>query len=325
MDHIQHKFVEIGSLDLHVPELGPIRYDTDLLCVAATAIVIVFLHGFPEIWYSWRHQMVGVANVGYRALAPDFRGYGLSEVPAEPGKTNFIDLVDDLLGILDHYKIQKVFLVAKDFGSEIAYDFELLHPDRVLGVVTLGVPYVPDALKYKLFAQLPEGFYVRRWMKPGRAEADFGRFRVKEVVRRIYILFSRDVIPIATKENQEIMDIVNYTTPLPPWFTKKDLNAYGKLYERSGFRTPLQIPYRAKPVNLGKIIPRVTVPALHIIGGKDYFYKLPGIKQYIMAGEVKKYVPHLTVTFLSEGTHFIQEQYPKKVNKLIIKFLKKHT
>ncbi|KAF5176514.1 hypothetical protein FRX31_033899 [Thalictrum thalictroides] len=58
MDHIQHKFVEIGGLDLYVAELGPIRYDTDLLCAAATATVIVFLHGFPEIWYSWRHHIL---------------------------------------------------------------------------------------------------------------------------------------------------------------------------------------------------------------------------------------------------------------------------
>lgn len=73
-----------------------------------TGPAVVFLHGFPEIWYSWRHQMLAVANAGFRALAPDFRGYGLSELPAEPEKTTFKDLVDDLLAILDTFELQKV-------------------------------------------------------------------------------------------------------------------------------------------------------------------------------------------------------------------------
>ncbi|PIA28356.1 hypothetical protein AQUCO_07100022v1 [Aquilegia coerulea] len=323
MEHIQQKFVEVGGLNLHVAELGPIRYDADLLCAAATATVIVFLHGFPEIWYSWRHQMVGVANAGYRAIAPDFRGYGLSQIPAEPEKTNFIDLVDDLLGILDHYKIKKAFIVGKDFGAQVGYSFELLHPDRVLGVVTLGVPYVPDALSAQLYSSLPEGFYIKRWMIPGIAEADFGRFKVETVVKRIYILFARDVVPIAN-ENQQILDLVNSSAKLPQWFTKHDLKVYAKLYKRSGFTTPLQVPYRARPVDLGTTVPKVSAPALLLMGDKDYFFKFPGIEQYL-AGGVKQFVPNLNVTFISKGTHFVQEQFPAQVNKLIIKFLKKHT
>ncbi|KAF9608348.1 hypothetical protein IFM89_009283 [Coptis chinensis] len=323
MYHIHQNFVEIRGLSLHIAELGPICSGADVLCAAAAATVIVFLHGFPEIWYSWRHQMVGVANAGYHAIAPDFRGYGLSQVPAEPGKTTFQDLIDDLVGILDHYKIPKAFVVGKDFGAQVAYNFELLHPDRVLGVVTLGIPYVPGALQTQLYGQLPEGAYLKRWMIPGRAEADFGRFKVKTVVKRIYILFSGNEIPIA-KENQEILDLVNKSSPLPPWLTNKDLKVYASLYKKSGFSTPLQVPYRASPVDLGTIIPKVSVPALLIMGDDDYFFKFPGIQQYLASG-VKQFVPDLNVTYMSKGTHFVQEQFPTKVNRLIIKFLKKHT
>ncbi|XP_071907092.1 epoxide hydrolase 2-like [Coffea arabica] len=84
MENIQHNYVEVRGLKLHVAEIG-------------SGPAVVFLHGFPEIWYSWRHQMLAVANAGFRAIAPDFRGYGLSQVPAEPEKTTFKDPVDDIL------------------------------------------------------------------------------------------------------------------------------------------------------------------------------------------------------------------------------------
>jgi pimeloyl-ACP methyl ester carboxylesterase len=78
--------------------------------------VIVFLHGFPEIWYTWRHQMIAVAKAGFRAIAPDYRGYGLSDPPPQPEKALFSDLITDLLGILDALQISKVFLTRNLFG-----------------------------------------------------------------------------------------------------------------------------------------------------------------------------------------------------------------
>ena len=79
---------------------------------------------------------------------------------------------------------------------------------------------------------------------PGRAEADFGRFDVKTVVRKVYTMFSGSLPPVAADDNQEIMDLVDSSTPLPPWFSEEDLAEYGSLYEKSGFRTALQVPYR---------------------------------------------------------------------------------
>ncbi|XP_077224787.1 epoxide hydrolase 2-like [Tasmannia lanceolata] len=231
MDQIQHKYLDIRGLKLHVAEIGKGPF------------VVVFLHGFPEIWYSWRYQMMAVANAGFRAIAPDFRGYGLSQTPPEPENASFIDLVHDLLAILDSFAITKVFLIGKDFGARPAYQFALLHPERVLGVITLGVPFMvsgPHAFPRDL---LPEGFYMLRWQEPGRAEADFGRFNIKTVVRNIYILFSGSELPVAGKD-EEIMDLVDSSTPLPSWFTDEDLTAYATLYEKSGFRLPLQVPYR---------------------------------------------------------------------------------
>jgi pimeloyl-ACP methyl ester carboxylesterase len=134
----------------------------------------------------------------------------------------------------------QVFVVGKDYGAIPAYDFALRHPDRTRGVMCLGIPFSPEPFN---FDTMPEGFYILRWREPGRAEADFGRHDVRRVVRTIYILFSRSEIPVA-EEGQEIMDLADLSTPLPPWFTEEDLDAYAALFEKSGFRYPLQIPYR---------------------------------------------------------------------------------
>ncbi|TKY59301.1 Bifunctional epoxide hydrolase 2 [Spatholobus suberectus] len=309
MDRIQHKFVDVGALKLHVAEIG------------TGPNAVVFLHGFPEIWYSWRHQMIALADAGFRAISFDYRGYGLSDPP--PDKASWSDLLNDLLAILDALALSKVFLVGKDFGARPAHFFSILHPERVLGVVTLGVPYVPPGHS-EYHKYLPEGFYILRWREPGRAEADFGRFDVKTVVRNIYILFSRSEIPIAN-ENQEIMDLVEPDTPLPAWFTEEDLATYGALYEKSGLQTALQIPYRSfgEVFNLPDTV--VKVPALVIMGGKDYILKFPGIEDLTKGEIAKDLVPNLEVTFIPEGTHFVQEQFPEQVNQLILDFLAKHT
>nr|XP_029118035.1 uncharacterized protein LOC105036409 [Elaeis guineensis] len=149
MEKIEHSSLSIRGLNLRIAHVGKGELGT-----------VVFLHGFPEIWYSWRHQMVAVAEAGFRAIAPDFRGYGLSEQPPEPEKATWEDLVDDLLAILDSLSIPKAFVVGKDFGAKPAYYFVVSHPDRVAGVITLGIPFAP-----KRFSRdsLPEGFYIFRW------------------------------------------------------------------------------------------------------------------------------------------------------------------
>ncbi|CAK8577751.1 unnamed protein product [Lathyrus sativus] len=310
MEEIEHKFVNVGDLKLHIAQIG------------TGPNVVVFLHGFPEIWYSWRHQMIALAAAGFRAIAPDYRGYGLSDPPPEPEKTTFSHLLNDLLAILDALSLSKVFLVGKDFGGPPAYLFSNLHPERVLAVITLGVPYVPPGPPI-LHNYLPEGFYILRWKEPGRAEADFGRFDAKTVVRNVYILFSRSELPIAN-ENQEIMDLVESDTPLPTWFTEEDLSTYGALYEKSGFRTALQVPYRTIGDDLSLPDPVVKVPVLLIMGGKDYVFKFPGMEDLIKSEKAKELVPNLEVKFIPEGTHFVQEQFPEQVNQLILAFISKH-
>ncbi|XP_059282287.1 uncharacterized protein LOC132036075 isoform X2 [Lycium ferocissimum] len=311
MDEIKHKFIEVNGLKLHVAEIGS---------ESSTSLVVVFLHGFPEIWYSWRYQMLAIATSGcFRAIAFDYRGYGLSGKPGVPEKTTFVGLVNDLLGLLDALSIPKAFLVGKDFGAFVTSLFVVLHEERVSGFVTMGVPFMlPGPSDYDKY--LPEGFYISRWAEPGRAEADFGRFDAKTVVRKIYISFSRSELPIAD-ENQEILDLVEPGTPLPFWLSEKDLAIYGALYEKSGFQTALKVPYRAMGKEMNVTERMVKVPALLIMGEKDYVLKFPGMEEYISSEKLKSLAPNLEITFMPEGTHFVQEQSPDEVNQLLLSFL----
>ncbi|KAF5811913.1 putative soluble epoxide hydrolase [Helianthus annuus] len=311
MDQIVHKFVQVNGVKLHLAEIGN-----------ESSPAVVFVHGFPEIWYSWRHQMISVAAAGFRAIALDCRGYGLSDPPPDINKFGFSDIVEDILAIIDSLAINKIFIVAKDAGVRPAYVFTLRYPTRVTGVIALGIPHTPFGSP-RYLTELPEGFYINRWREPGRAEADFGRLDVKTVVRNIYILFSRSELPIAS-ENQEIMDIVDASTPLPSWFTEEDLSAYAALYEKSGFHNSLKVPYRVIEEEYGIEDPVIKNPMLLIVGEKDYFLKFTGVEDFIRSGMVKQFASDLEVEYLPEGGHFVQEQFPEKVNPLIIVFLRKH-
>uniref|UniRef100_A0ACD5U669 Uncharacterized protein n=1 Tax=Avena sativa TaxID=4498 RepID=A0ACD5U669_AVESA len=307
---IEHTTLPIRGLNLHVAQVGKDELGT-----------VVFLHGFPEIWYTWRHQMLAVAAAGYRAIAPDSRGYGLSDQPPEDQEATWEDLVADVLDILDALSISKAFMVGKDFGAMPAYDFALRHPDRTRGVMCLGIPFSPVPLTIDT---MPEGFYILRWREPGRAEADFGRHDVRRVVRTIYILFSRSEIPVAD-QGQEIMDLADLSTPLPPWFTEEDLDAYAALYEKSGFRFPLQIPYRALHRMTRHVDAKFQVPVFMVMGEKDYCFKFPGFEPAMRSGIMNTFAPDLKITYIPEGSHFVQEQFPEQVNDLLLGFLKDHS
>ncbi|MBA0666599.1 hypothetical protein Goklo_002994, partial [Gossypium klotzschianum] len=212
---------QVGGLKLHVAQIG------------TGPKVVLFFHGFSGIWYSRKHQMIIVANAGFRAITFDFRGYGLSTIHWSQKKANFNDLVVDIVALLDSLAIDKAFLLGKNFGAILAFMVAIIHPERVLGIITLGMPFrLPGPLGLQ-FNLLPKGSYVLRWAEPGRAEAGFGRFDAKTIIRNIYILFSGSELPIAG-DDEEIMDLVDSSTPLPPWFTEEDLDVYATLYQNSG-------------------------------------------------------------------------------------------
>ena len=151
MEKIQHSTIPTNGINIHLASIG-------------SGPALLFLHGFPEIWYTLRHQLLFFASRGFRAIAPDLRGYGDSDVPPSPSSYTAHHIVGDLIGLLDHLEIDQVFLVGHDLGATIAWYFSIFRPDRVKALVNLSVyhtpriPEMPPLAIIRLF--LGDDFYI---------------------------------------------------------------------------------------------------------------------------------------------------------------------
>ena len=125
---LTHRFVESNGIRLHIAEQG-------------SGPLVLLLHGFPECWYSWRHQLRGLAEAGYHAVAPDQRGYCRSDRPESVGSYTILHLVGDVIGLLDELEEEQAVIVGHDWGAPVAWHSAQMRPDRVRGVVGLSVPH----------------------------------------------------------------------------------------------------------------------------------------------------------------------------------------
>jgi len=156
MNEATQRMVETNGIRLHLAEQG-------------AGPLVVLCHGFPESWYSWRHQLAALAAAGFHAVAPDMRGYGQSDRPEEIDRYTLFHLVGDMVGVLDALKAEQAVIVGHDWGAPVAWSAALLRPDRFRAVIGLSVPYIPrgrmrptsvmpqnaDALFYQLYFQSP--------------------------------------------------------------------------------------------------------------------------------------------------------------------------
>jgi pimeloyl-ACP methyl ester carboxylesterase len=128
MEKIEHTVVRTNGINMHIASIG-------------TGPVVLFVHGFPELWYSWRHQLLYLSSLGYRCIAPDLRGYGDTDAPPSAASYTAFHIIGDLVGLLDHLGVDQVFLVGHDWGAMMAWYFCLFRPDRVKAVVNMSVPF----------------------------------------------------------------------------------------------------------------------------------------------------------------------------------------
>lgn len=128
MEDIQHKMMSVNGITMHVAEKGE-------------GPVILFLHGFPELWYSWRRQILALSSMGFHAVAPDLRGYGDTEAPDAISAYNCLHVVGDLVALLDAIGAEQVFLVGHDWGAMIGWYLCLFRPERIKAFVCLSVPF----------------------------------------------------------------------------------------------------------------------------------------------------------------------------------------
>ncbi|PIN11860.1 Soluble epoxide hydrolase [Handroanthus impetiginosus] len=316
MDQIVHKNLKVNGINMHVAEIGQGPES------------VLFLHGFPELWYSWRHQMLHLSARGYRAIAPDLRGYGDTDAPPSVSSYTMFHIVGDLVALLDALGLERVFLVGHDWGAIVAWSFCLFRPDRIKALVNTSVVFQPRHPSVKPIegcrALIGDAFYMCRFQEPGKAEEAFASAGVTAVMRRF--LSTRESKPPCLPEDMSLF-LKAPPEALPSWLTEEDVSYYASKFQRSGFTGGLNY-YRAMDLNWELTAPwtgsQIKVPVKFIIGNMDLTYHFPGVKEYIENGGFKKHVPLLEELVVLEGVaHFLTQEKPEEVSHHIYDFIKK--
>jgi pimeloyl-ACP methyl ester carboxylesterase len=324
MTEIRHRTIETNGIRLHLAEQGE-------------GPLVLLCHGFPESWYSWRHQLKALAEAGYRAVAPDMRGFGQTDRPEPIEKYTLFHLVGDMVGVLDALGAEQAAIVGHDWGAPVAWHAALMRPDRFRAVIGLSVPFRPrgaappttmmpktdDALFYQLYFQTP-----------GVAEAELER-DVPRTMRSILYSASGDV-PAGARSAVAPGDAVGMVPRrggllsatinpdvLPPWLSAADIEFYVGEFTRTGFRGGLNW-YRNVDRNWELLAPyagaQVKVPALYVAGDRDLVLAFRGMDQLIAA--LPKFVPQLRRTLILPGCgHWTQQERPREGNAAMIEFL----
>ncbi|GLT99095.1 hypothetical protein SLE2022_165590 [Rubroshorea leprosula] len=318
MEEIQHRTVTVNGINMHVAEKG-------------TGPVILFLHGFPELWYSWRHQITALSSLGYRAVAPDLRGYGNTDAPEDPNSYTSLHVVGDLVALLDSVAPdqEKVFVVGHDWGAMMAWNFCLFRPDRVRALVNMSVVFTPRNPKSKPLqtrrAVYGDDYYTCRFQEPAEIEAEFAQIGTERVLKEF--LTYRTPEPLYLPKGKGFGHPVDTPISLPAWLSEEDVKYYASKYEKKGFTGPVNY-YRNLDLSWELTAPwtgdQIKVPVKFLVGDQDLTYNAPGAKDYIHKGGLKKYVPLLEEVVVMEGVaHFIHEEKPEEINKPIYDFFKK--
>ena len=323
MSQVQHRVVETNGIRIHIAEQG-------------VGPLVVLCHGFPECWYSWRHQLPALAEAGFHAVAPDMRGYGQSDRPEAIDQYTLLHLVGDMVGLLDALDAESAVIVGHDWGAPVAWHAALLRPDRFRAVIGLSVPFRPRSAvrPTTVMPQTDDAvFYQLYFQTPGVAEAEFER-DVRMTLRRLLYSASGDgprgdasivhpdTVGMVPRRGGFLSRSIDPPS-LPPWLTEVDIEFFAGEFTRTGFRGGLNW-YRNIDRNWELLAPFagavVTVPALYVAGDRDLVVKFPGMDQYIAT--LSRTVPKLTRTLMLPGCgHWTQQERPDEVNAAMLEFL----
>jgi pimeloyl-ACP methyl ester carboxylesterase len=312
---ITHRSVDTNGIQMHIAEAGD-------------GPLVLMLHGFPEGWYSWRHQLAALAAAGYHAVAPDQRGYGRTDRPAEIGSYSMLDLVGDAVGLINALGDKSAIVVGHDWGAPVAWHTALFRPDLVRGVAGLSVPFRPRGSRRPLdvYRQvLGPGFYQLYFQEPGVAEADL-EADVRSTMSAFLCGASGQAshVPNLMVGDNGLVGVLEVLDPLPSWLTAADLDHWTAEFSRTGFAGGLNW-YRNINRNWELMAPwsgaTVAVPALYVVGDRDLVYHFPGGKE--AAQGLRRLVPNLSGTVVLEGCgHWTQQERPVEVNEALLGFLR---
>ncbi len=317
---VTHEQIPSNGIELHVAVAGPSDGKAVVLC-----------HGFPELWYSWRHQIDALAAAGYRVYAPDLRGYGESSAPSEVTAYGSDELTADLCGLLDHYGLARAHFTGHDWGSMVVWELGRLHPDRVSSIYNMSVPYSSSpAPPLEIFEAIFAGkfFYMIYFQQVGPPEAEL-EADPRHFLRTMLYSASGEGLSSGgglfqdfAREGTGFIDIL--TPPpdeLPNWITEADIDVYAAAFEKSGFFGPISF-YRnmdANWVRSHEIQPSVyTMPTGFLTGALDpVMAMMPGAGA-LMEAELPDF---LGMTTIEGAGHWVQQENPAQTNAALLGFL----
>lgn len=299
----QAQRIKLGDVELDLYEQG-------------SGTPVIFCHGFPEIAFSWRYQMQALADAGYRVLALDQRGYAGSTKSDKLEDYDINALCGDLLALLDYIDEPKAHFVGHDWGAIILWNMALLHPERMLSLCNMSVPYMQhhDQPPISLWEQLlgPDMYIVHFNRQPGVADAVFEQNRF-QFLRNMY----RKNLHLDPPKPEPGMALINIATSSEchgeAFLSDDELQVFDRAFEQSGFFGPLAW-YRNLDRNwqiTSGIEELITMPVAMIHGSYDMVPQLPNIKDF---------VPNVEVSVLECG-HWIQQELPEQVNTILLDFL----
>jgi pimeloyl-ACP methyl ester carboxylesterase len=312
--------VAVNRVDLQVVDAGP-----------ADGPLVVLAHGFPELAYSWRHQIPALADAGYHVLAPDQRGYGRSSRPEAITDYDIVHLTDDLLGLVDDAGAAQAVFVGHDWGSMIVWQQALRHPERVAGVVGMSVPFTPRSVAppIQMLRQImgDNFFYMLHFQEPGVADADLGRDPAATMRRMLCgVTTAGDeqaraaaVTRMFAPGPEGFVDRLPEPAGLPDWLGQDELDHYIAEFTRTGFTGGINW-YRNLDRNweLSEHLAgaKVEVPSLFIGGADD-----PVLVMSPPGANDEQLSDHRGNVIIGEAGHWVQQEKPREVNEALLGFL----
>ncbi len=317
IDGISFRYVESNGITVRIAEAG-------------TGPTVLMAHGFPESWFSWRHQLKALAAAGYHAVAPDMRGYGLTSAPAEPEQYLLDILAADMVGILDALKVEQGHMAGHDWGSPVASHTVVRYPHRFKSLTLMSVPYGPRAPAAPLAGMKrnvgDNFFYMLYHNEPGGvAEAEYDA-NTREFLFSIYQSPTSPRNPAAVTDPKRAaggwLPRMGEPLGLPDWLSQAELDYYVRQFERTGFRGGVNY-YRNFDRNWEASAditnPVIQIPTLFIAGTKDMV--IGGANAEQIRSRMAPLVPNLTIELLPNIGHWVQQEAAADTNAAFVSFL----
>ena len=321
------QFVDTNGVKLAYYEVGPRK-----------GIPIIFCHGFPELAFSWRHQLAACQAAGRWAIAPDQRGYGLTSRPGPVEDYDIAKLTGDMVGLLDHLGVEKAIFCGHDWGGIVVWQMPLMHPDRVAGVIGLNTPFMPrspvDPIEV-MRRRFGENMYIVYFQKPGLADAALAA----DVGRALGFFLRRPLpgpLPVAgglsgnvlsegdTAPAESSFELLKVLEAYDPAFDPREtflsadeMAAFVETFERTGFTGGINW-YRNFTRNwraAERLPTKVTVPSLMVMA------ELDGVLPPTAADGMEAFVPDLEKVLIEGSGHWTQQEKPADVNRVVLDWL----